>query len=296
MSAVADPYKTLGLAHDCTLADVKASYRKLARKNHPDMSKAAGAEARFKDIAQAYATLKDPAKRAEYDESLLVPKAPPWANHAYQAESGRSPFDDMDLADLMASMGRGNAQPRRPVRRDGEDMEHTVYITLAEASAGTTMMLDVLDGSVRRSLEVKIPAGVLQGRRVRLSGMGGKGSNGGDNGSIYLNVQLKPDKMFHAKGHDLSFDLRISPWEALLGAQIQVETLTGEVVLTVPAFTQASQTLRLKGRGMQDGKGGAGDLYARVNIVVPSSLTAAQLALVEQLSKLSTFDPRNALR
>jgi curved DNA-binding protein len=293
MSAVVDPYKTLGLAHDCTLVDVKASYRKLARKYHPDMSKAAGAEARFKDIAQAYATLKDPAKRAEYDEALLAPKAPPWANHA---GTERNPFDDMDLADLMASMGRGRAQPRRPVKRDGEDIEHTVDITLAEASAGTTMMLDLMDGAVRRSLEVKIPAGVVQGRRVRLSGMGGKGSNGGDNGSIYLNVQLKADKVFQAQGHDLYFDLRLSPWEALLGAQIQVSTLTSEVLLTVPAFTQGAQTLRLKGRGMQDGKGGAGDLYAKVSIAVPSSLTAPELALVEQLSKLSTFEPRNRLR
>jgi curved DNA-binding protein len=198
----------------------------------------------------------------------------------------------MDLADLMASMGRSAAQPRRAAKREGEDMEHTVDITLAEASAGTTVMLDVMDGTVRRSLEVKIPAGVVQGRRVRLAGMGGKGSNGGENGSIYLNVQLKPDKVFQAKGHDLYFDLRLSPWEAILGAQIQVATLTGEVMLTVPAFTQAMQTLRLKGRGMQDGKGGTGDLYAKVNIAVPATLTAPQLALVEQLSKSSTFEPR----
>jgi curved DNA-binding protein len=292
---VPDPYKTLGLAHDCTLADVKASYRKLARKNHPDMSKAAGAEARFKDIAQAYATLKDPAKRAEYDESLVAPKPPPWGSSTgsgFGTGSDRHPFDDMDLADLMASMGRAGAQPRRPAPRAGEDMEHTVAITLAEASAGTTVMLDVMDGAVRRSMEVKIPAGVIEGRRVRMAGMGGKGSNGGENGSIYLNVHLKPDKVFHAKGHDLHFDLCLSPWEAMLGAQIQVATLDSEVMLTVPSFTQAMQTLRLKGRGMQDGKGGKGDLYAKVSITVPASLTAPEVALVEQLSRLSTYQPR----
>jgi len=293
MSAVQDPYKTLGLAHDCTLADVKAAYRKLARKNHPDMSKAAGAEARFKDIAQAYATLKDPARRAEYDESLLAPQPPPWGS-SRDSRSGaeRHPFEDMDLADLMASMGRSSAQPRRPVKRAGEDIEHSVAITLAEASAGTTVMLDLMDGAVRRSLEVKIPAGVIEGRRVRMAGMGGKGSNGGENGSMYLNVQLRPDKVFRSQGHDLHFDLRLSPWEAMLGAQIQVATLDSEVMLTVPAFTQALQTLRLKSRGMQDGKGGRGDLYAKVCITVPATLTAPEIALVEQLSQLSTYQAR----
>lgn len=295
-ASVPDLYKALDLPHDCTLADIKAAYRTLARKNHPDMSKAAGAEERFKNIAAAYAILKDPIKRAEYDESLLPPKAPAWSHGGGGMDGGMDshPFDDMDLAGLMEAMGRGNAQRSRTAARAGEDVEHSVHVTLAQANAGTTLQLDVMDGTAPRLLEVKIPAGVVEGRRVRLAGLGGKGRGGGANGHIYLHVHLKADKVFTPQGHDLYFDLRLSPWEAMLGAQVQVPTLESDVMLTVPPFTRAAQTLRLKGRGMHDGKGGSGDLYARVSIVVPGSLTEPEVTLVQQLSKLSTFAPRAA--
>lgn len=288
-----DPYKTLNLPHDCTLADVKVAYRTLARKNHPDMSKAAGAEERFKAIAAAYATLKDPQKRAEYDESLLPPKAPAWS-HGGNGGMDSHPFDDMDLAGLMEAMGRGNAARPRSAARAGDDVEHSVHVTLAQANLGSTLQLDVMDGNQPRLLEVKIPAGVVEGRRVRLAGLGGKGRGGGANGHIYLHVHLKPDKVFRAQGHDLYFELRLSPWEAMLGAQVQVPTLDEDVMLTVPPCTRAEQTLRLKGRGMHDGKGGRGDLFARVGIVVPASLSEPEVTLVQQLANLSTFVPRPA--
>lgn len=292
-----DYYATLGIARDADLDKVKKAYRKLARKHHPDMSVAPDAEAQFKEAAEAYATLKDPVKRAAYDalgqrpagEEFAAP--PPWRQaHAFQ-EPG---FEDMDLADLFAAMGRGHGQAHAqgPVR--GQDHEASARIGLVDALRGTHLHLDLADAQGLRTLEVTIPPGVREGQTLRLRGKGGPGRHGGADGDIYLHLTLIPDQRFRADGYDLSFDLALTPWEAALGAEIQVPTLEDPVLLTVPAGMRGGGRLRLRGRGMADGRGGRGDLYATVRIEVPTTLTERERQLFTELAGASRFDPRAA--
>ena len=292
----ADYYATLGVAPDASLDDIKKAYRALARKHHPDMSKAAGSEARFKEAAQAYATLKNPEKRAAYDELGRQPPgeefspSPQWReNHFGQAPA----FDDMDLADLLAAMGRGRTGSQNAYPVPGQDYENTVVVTLEEAQLGTTRRLNLADGAGgHTTLEVTVPPGSSEGQKLRLRGKGGKGRHGGPDGDIYLHIQLAPHAVFRADGHDLYFDLLLSPWEAALGADVEVPTLGGPVVLTVPAGTRAGRKLRLRGRGLKTRQGGHGDLYASVRLDVPAKLTDKERELYRQMAEISTFNPR----
>jgi len=290
-----DYYETLGVPRDADLDQIKKAYRKLARTHHPDMSKAPDAEARFKEAAEAYATLKDPAKRAAYDE-LGHPQPgaefspPPQWQQDFSA--GGQSFDDIDLADLLAAMGqgrRGAGRAAMPVK--GRDLETSIAVTLADARRGTTVKLNLLDSSGDRVLEVTVPPGARQDQKLRLRGKGGKGQNGGPDGDIYLHITLAPHPVFRPDGLDLYFDLALTPWEAALGADVEVPTLEGPVLLTVPAGTRSGRKLRLRGRGLLDGKS---DIYAIVRIDVPATLTEPERALYLELARISHFNPRTA--
>ncbi len=290
-----DYYETLGVPRDADLDQIKAAYRKLARTHHPDMSKAPDAEARFKEAAEAYATLKDTAKRAAYDE-LGHPQPgadfspPPQWQQDFSA--GGQSFEDIDLADLLAAMGRGRggaAREARPVK--GRDFETSVTITLADARRGTSVKLNLQDGSGERVLEVTIAPGTRQDQKLRLRGKGGKGQHGGPDGDIYLHISLAPHAVFRPDGLDLYFDLALAPWEAALGAEVEVPTLDGPVLLTVPAGTRSGRKLRLRGRGLLAGQS---DIYAIVHIDVPATLTEPERALYLELARISHFNPRAA--
>ncbi len=291
-----DYYAALGVTRDADADAIKKAYRKLAREHHPDVSKANGAEARFKDIGEAYATLKDPEKRGAYDQlGQREPGAdfsppPNWNGGGFDAQS----FDDADLADFLASLGRrarsgrGASQTQR-----GRDYETVVKLTLEQAHLGTKLNLDLArEEGGTSTLEVTVPAGVADGQRVRLRGKGGKGVHGGGDGDIYLHIHLVAHRVFRVDGRDLQFDLMLAPWEAALGAEVEVPTLDGPVVLTVAPGTRAGRKLRLRGRGLADGRGGRGDLYAVAHIDVPATLTPAERDLFEQLARTSTFRAR----
>lgn len=288
-----DYYETLGVSRDADLEQIKKAYRKLARTYHPDMSKAADAEARFKDVAEAYATLKDAGKRAAYDE-LGHPKAgaefappPQWQQ---DFATGGQAFEDLDLADLLAAFGQGQRRPGAdPGPAKGRDFESAVTITLADARKGVTVSLGLADASGQRTLEVTIPPGVRQDQKLRLRGKGGKGHNGGPDGDIYLHLALAPHAVFRPDGLDLYFDLALTPWEAALGAAVEVPTLDGPVLLTVPAGTRSGRKLRLRGRGLADGHS---DLYAIVHIDIPANITEPERALYLELARISNFNPR----
>jgi curved DNA-binding protein len=296
-----DYYAALGVPREADLAQIKKAYRKLARQHHPDVSKAPDAESRFKEAAEAYATLKDPDKRAAYDELGKRPAgeafAPPpqWQQ---DFSPGDASFEDMDLAALLASLGRARAGGAHrpdgsPAPLRGRDYETTVRIQLEEAHRGTTVRLDLSDDAEGgRSLEVSVPAGLSAGQKLRLRGKGGKGRWNGADGDIYLHITLAPHAVFRADHHDLHFDLVLAPWEAALGAEVEVPTLEGPVLLTVPPGTRAGRKLRLRGRGLAHGKHARGDLFAAVQIDVPTTLTPREKELFTELASVSRFHPR----
>ena len=288
-----DYYEVLGVPRSASLDDIKKAYRKLARTHHPDMSKAPDAEARFKELGEAYATLKDEAKRAAYDE-LGHPKPgaefrppPQWQQDF--APEGMS-FEDLDLADLLAAMGRGHrAGPQHAMPLKGQDFETSVTITLEDARRGCSVNLTLADGAAERTLQVTIPPGASQNQKLRLRGKGAKGFNGGPDGDIYLHIKLAPHAVFRPDRHNLYFDLVLAPWEAVLGTEIEVPTLDQPVLLTVPPGTRAGQKLRLRGRGLLADQS---DLFAIVHIDVPRTLSTRERELFQELAKVSSFNPR----
>ena len=312
-----DYYAVLGVPRDADVDQIKKAYRKLARQHHPDMSKEPNAEAQFKEAGEAYATLKDADKRAAYDQLGKQPigeefsPPPQWRQEYGGGNFGNAngaSFDDIDLSDLFAAMGHGRAGDPRDAQRasmpmHGRDYENTVHIKLEAAHRGTKMNLELADEKGSRILEVTIPAGVREGQKLRLRGKGGKGRNGGADGDIYLHIALLPHPIFRTDGHDLYFDLALTPWEAALCAEVQVQTLDEPVLLTVPAGTRSGRKLRLQGRGLSNGskvddgaetKKGRGDLYALVHIDIPATLTDRERELYQELANLSTFDPRKS--
>lgn len=310
-----DYYQALGVERTATEAEITKAYRKLAHKYHPDVSKEAGAEEKFKEIAEAYKTLKDSEKRAAYDQlgqhrpGEEIHPPPEWQKRYGSAGFGDGAgfsAEDIDLADLFAGLRGGGRRARgAPTDWPGQDFEVAVAISLEDAFHGTTVTLELrmpeADANghmhhVSRRIEARIPKGATDGQRLRLPGRGAPGSGKGRPGDLYLNLSLRPHPLFRSSGHDLYIDLPLAPWEAVLGASIEVPTLAGAVRLKVPPGTVAGRQLRLPGRGLPKPRGGAGDLFAMVQITVPATSSDAERALYEQLSQASTFDVRAAYR
>jgi curved DNA-binding protein len=303
-----DYYAALGVERNATPEQIKAAYRKLARKFHPDVSKEKNAEEKFKEVAEAYETLKDPEKRAAYDQlGRHAPgdefRPPPdWQQSFGETQFS---FDDLDLADLFANItgrSRGAGGPRASnAPRPGHDIEAAVRLTFDQAFSGTEIEFDMAvpepgeDGFLRRvphKIKVRVPKGVSDGQKLRVPGKGGKGANGGRNGDLYLDIQVEPHPLYRAEGLDLYMDLPLAPWEAVLGASIELPTPSGRISLKVPAGTRAGQKLRLAGRGLSRPDGSAGHLYAVAQIAVPTVVDERQRALYGQLQDASTFNPR----
>jgi curved DNA-binding protein len=307
-----DYYAILGVPRAASADDIKAAYRRLARKYHPDVSKEPDAEQKFKEMGEAYDTLKDPEKRAAYDQlgshaSGQDFRPPPdWGR---QYAQGQGAFDDIDLSDLFAGLagrqtsgGKRGGGARRAMA--GSDYEAVVRLTFEQAFHGTEVDLELsalewgADGGVRRvphRVKTRIPRGVTDGEKLRVPGKGGKGGNGGPDGDLYLDIEVAKHPLYRVAGQDLYVDLPLAPWEAALGASVTLPTPNGSVALKVPAGTRHGQQLRLTGRGITRGAGAPGNLYAIAHIEIPAVLDDRQRALYQQLAEASRFNPRAQL-
>ena len=304
-----DYYKTLGVARDATQDEIERAYRRLARKFHPDVSTEPNAEARFKEINEANEVLRDPEKRAAYDALGGNWRAgqdfrPPPGSGGFHREFHFGPDEAAEFSDFFASIfGRElhtGADDHR--RRRGHDQTVRISIDLEEAYHGGTrqLRLDVpeigADGLVTsraRTLNVRIPAGVTQGRQIRLAGQGAPGLNGGHPGDLYLEVEISPHCIFTHEGKDVLLRLPIAPWEAALGATVSAPTLGGTVKLKVPAGSQSGQRLRLKGRGLPGNP--PGDELVILEIVTPPAKTDAAKAVYLDMAERLHFNPRAQL-
>jgi curved DNA-binding protein len=299
-----DYYETLEVPRTASAEDIRRAYRRLARKYHPDVNKEPGAEDRFKQISEAYEVLRDEEKRARYDQLGANWKAG-------QDVSGASGFGSADgFGDVRVDFGGGDFSDffeglfgQRGGRRTtgagfggfdgfsmrGGNQEAVLELTLEEAAAGGKRRISLGDG---RDFEVEIPRGVRDGQRIRLAGQGSAGPGGGPSGDLFLRVRVKPHPRFRVEGRDLYVDLPVAPWEAALGAEVPVPTLSGSVRLKVPHGSSTGRRLRLRGQGLPSPDGSAGDLYAVLAVHVPKRLTKNERELFEQLASVSDFDPR----
>lgn len=325
-----DYYEVLGVPRTAAADKIKTAYRRLARKYHPDLHTGKArkkAEEQFKELNEANAVLSNPEKRVRYDQlgsnwKTGMDFTPPPDGPGMRGEHGN--FDDRrgtgDFTDFFASLfggNRGGGRATRSVR--GSDIEAELGLELEEAQRGGRRSV-VLQGqeacpgcggtgaqdehaclrcggqgviSRPHPLDVHIPAGVRDGTRIRLAGQGQPGVNGGPSGDLYLVGRLAPHRLFRVTGDDLDIELPAYPWEAALGAEVEVPTLDGRVTLKVPPGTQAGQRLRLRGKGLARRKNGAGDLYATVRLVLPRQLTDEQRRLLEEMRGLTRESPRD---
>ena len=309
-----DYYTIMGVARDATQDDIKRAYRKLARKFHPDVSKEADAEAKFKELGEAYEVLKDPEKRAAYDQLGANYKSgqefrppPDWDSGFESRGGGFSGGDNAAYSDFFESLfGRGfqRAQPGggRAFHMRGEDHHAKVLIDLEDAFHGAaraiTLQVPELDAQrhVRtrdRTLNVRIPKGVKQGQQIRLAGQGAPGMGEGGSGDLYLEVRFKAHPLYRVEERDLYLDLPVAPWEAALGATVKVPTPGGVVDLTIPGSSVAGRKLRLKGRGIPGNP--AGDLYTVLQIALPPAESDAAKAFYEDMRAKLAFNPRAGL-
>jgi curved DNA-binding protein len=324
MAAGQDFYETLGVPRTASQDDIQRAYRRLARQYHPDVNHDPGAEDRFKDVSEAYDVLSDPQARRRYDafgaDFRQVPedmdpetfrRARAGAGSGAGAGGGRargargSPgfgystgepgfgysSGDVDIEDLLGGFfgGRGG-RGWGPI--PGADQEAELEITVEEAYHGTRRSITLSGDGARATLDVNVPPGVTDGQRIRLAGQGGRGSDGGANGDLYLVVRIAPHPRYRLSGRDLSVDLPLAPWEAALGTTVAVETPGGEAKVKVPAGTSSGRRLRLRGRGLPNPRGKPGDLFAEAKIMVPPRPSRAERRLFEELAAESDFDPR----
>jgi len=317
-----DYYQIMGVARDASQDEIKRSYRRLARKFHPDVSKEANAEDKFKELQEAYEVLKDPQRRAAYDQLGSNWRAgqefrppPDWGQDFEFSTSsfgGGAGSRDGDFSDFFASLfgqrspfgqrggtSFGSGRGRGGFAAAGEDHVAKIQIDLEDAFRGGTQTIELKapqlgeDGHVTvqpRTLKVTIPAGVVEGQRIRLAGQGSPGIGGGPAGDLYLEIGFRPHRLFTVEGRDITLSLPIAPWEAALGATVQTPTLAGPVDLRIPPNARAGQKMRLKGRGLPGPT--VGDQYVVLKLVQPLADTPRAKEIYEQMHRDLPFDPR----
>lgn len=322
-----DYYAILGVARNANEADIKQAFRKLARKYHPDVAKDKKvAEEKFKEINEAHEVLSDPAKRRQYDElgahwqqgaNGRPPPGPGGARGGWRpgAEDPDFQFGGTGFSDFFEQFfgrgrrgGNGGGFSRRrgadsaeePAYAErGAEIEGDILVTLDEVAHGSMRKISLQHADPRtgeaekETFTVRIPPGAQEGRRIRVPGKGGRGSGGGPAGDLYLRVRLAAHPDFDVQGADLYHEVELAPWEAVLGRQVSIPTLSGTVKLKIPPGTSGGRQLRVRGQGLpQAGQGERGDLYAVIRIQIPETITDEERELWEKLARTSRFNPR----
>jgi curved DNA-binding protein len=307
-----DYYEIMGVSRDATQDQIKRAYRKLARKYHPDVSKEPNAEAHFKEVGEAYEVLKDPEKRAAYDQLGRQWKTgqdfrpPPDWNVGFEFRGGGYTAADAGVHSNFFEelFGRGHGPPsgtagRRTFRIRGEDLHAKVSIDLEDNFNGPTRSISLRvpelteDGNVTtraRTLSVRIPKGIRPGQQIRLVGQGSPGFGGAESGDLYLEVEFRDHPLYSVHGADIYLDLPVTPWEATLGASIEAPTPTGVVDLKIPTNSTQGRKLRLKGRGLTGKQ--PGDLYVILQVALPPADSDAAKTLYRKMEEQLGFNPR----
>jgi len=315
-----DYYEILGVPRNAPQEKIQSAYRKLARKYHPDLNKDKSAEEKFKRVGEAYEVLGDPEKRKKYDQlgknwQMGDDFSPPpgWERAAgagrgtggFRFESFGGGFSDF-FESLFGGFGRtrsyeGDEGPFTNIfNQKAPDHETELTIPLEDAFRGArrsiTLKTTVSEGpgiakTVNKKLEVTIPKGVNEGRRLRLAGQGGNGT-GGNRGDLYITIHIAPHPKFRVTGSDIEVDVPVTPWEAALGGDITVPLVDGSARIKIPAGIASGKKIRVKGKGLSKGNGQKGDLYAILQIVVPKELSEKERELFKELAEISRFAPR----
>ena len=305
-----DYYKIIGVERKATQDEIKRAYRKLARKFHPDVSKEKDAEKKFKDLGEAYEVLKDPEKRAAYDQLGSNWKAqqdfrppPDWSDRfGGRASGGGGQHDFSDFFETLFGQQRGPGGGGG-FNMKGQDHHAKIQVDIEDSFNGASRSISMqmpetrADGRTahrNRTLKVGIPKGIRQGQQIRLSGQGAAGQGGGQAGDLYLEVEFKPHRFYRVDGSDVYLDLPLAPWEAALGAKVKVPTPAGGIDLTIPANTQAGKKLRLKGRGLPARS--PGDLYVVIQIALPPADDDRAKNIYRLMQEELKFNPRASMK
>ena len=293
-----DYYKILGLPNNNVTTDqIKQAYREQAKKYHPDINTTSNfSEERFKDINEAYKTLSNSSTRRKYDRmwtSRIGKKQKNSGQAKREKKSAFAEFFQMFFGEIKNNKTKSEETRDNKVPIKGENIETEITVSIFDAFYGVEkkLALRAVNGKMRE-FNIKIPAGIRNEEKIRLMGQGKPGENGGKAGDLLVRIHIKNDKKFTLDGVDLVTNLYVAPWEAALGTKLNISSIDEEILLYIPKGTQCGESLKLKGKGYLDGKGGRGDLIINIQIMNPTDITEEEMKLFEQLKKISKYNPR----
>lgn len=288
-----DYYKILGLENNkVNIDEIKTAFHNQAKKYHPDVNDGREAEERFKDINEAYRVLSNNASKRKYDRI--------WYSHVGKKIDKQKDREERetrtDLWSLLFGINEVEKVKRTKTKvpAKGDNVETQIDVGIKQAFYGTNkkISLRTVDGKMT-TFDVKIPAGIRNGEKIRLIGQGKQGQNGGKNGDLFIKVNIEDSNIYKLHGYDIYTDLLLTPWEAVLGTKAQIETIDGESKIYVPQGVVSGEKIKIPAKGYKDGKGGRGDLIAQVKIVVPKNPSEEEIEIYEKLKNISKFEPRN---